>query len=103
MALEGYSGTAGDVLDVCKDAENTMYCIDGMNFTTMDSHPEKVVDGNCGNHQHSGWWGNSCSGSNLNALFGEWDGKDSRRYMTWFKQNRNEGGIVYSEMKIKYP
>ncbi|XP_037082462.1 techylectin-5B-like [Pollicipes pollicipes] len=64
----GYSGDAGDSLD-----------IGGAAFTTKDRDNDQLADGNCASLLHGGWWYSRCGNANLNGgyLDAQPDSQDS--------------------------
>ena len=59
LNIAGYTGTAGDSLDVHND----------LPFTTKDRDNDLRSDGNCASIHRGAWWYNSCHNSNLNGLY----------------------------------
>ena len=101
LSLGGYSGTAGDALlqgRVDCTPPDAKFCLDGMMFSTRDRDNDKWDTYNCAAGLKGGWWHRYCSKSNLNSLYGD-VGRNSR-FMRW--QPQLSGGVIYSEMKIKY-
>ncbi len=101
LSLGGYSGTAGDaLLQGSPDCKSAKHCLDGMMFSTRDRDNDIRNQGNCALQSRGGWWYRSCSKSNLNSLHGA-VGR-GHQYMRWYPQLSDQGGVIYSEMKIKY-
>ena len=90
LVIGNYSGNAGDCLAIHNNCK----------FTTKD-HDRDNLEGNCAQNFLGAWWYNSCHHSNLNGLYPT-DGQRSAKYMSWWKITGYNGGIIFSEMKLKY-
>jgi len=87
LLVSGYSGTAGDSLDVHN----------GRPFTTKDRDNDSNGS-NCAQQFHGGWWYVSCHSSNLNGLYGD------TRYgqgLSWHASQDYYHSATFSEMKIR--
>ena len=90
LKCSGHSGTLGDSL--------TYH--DNRRFSTNDRDQDST-SGSCAIAHKGGWWYGSCMESNLNGPYlSHTTSKD--QYMYWKTLSNNYGGILFSEMKIKY-
>ena len=92
LTVRGYSGNTGDSLHTHRYH----------NFTTKDRDNDQSGSYNCAQRHEGAWWYNSCMVSNLNARFPQHK-QETKDYMTWKTlYNGTSGGIIFSEMKMKY-
>ena len=89
LTVKGYSG----------NASNSLGYHSGMKFSTMDKDQDKSPK-HCAEVNQGGWWYRSCYHSNLNALFPTTT--SGQRYISWYYLHKQYGGIIFSEMKIRY-
>ena len=87
LKLSGFSGNAGDALSEHSNCQ----------FSTKDQGPQQ----GCATQHRGAWWYRLCYESNLNGLFPE-NRQSGTQYMSWFKLYNSYGGIIFSEMKLKY-
>ncbi len=87
----GYKGNAGDSLEIQNN----------MKFTTFDRDNDSDSGKNCAVRYHGAWWYNQCHESNLNSRVPP-SPRDDTTYMSWKSLKNKYGGIVYSEMKLRY-
>nr|AJQ21506.1 fibrinogen-related protein 10 [Mytilus galloprovincialis] len=66
LNVTGYSGNAGDCLDV----DNIDGRTNGMKFSTKDQDNDRWSD-NCATLDKGGWWYSACEYCNLNAEYGK--------------------------------
>ena len=59
LKVSGYSGTAGDSLEVH----------DGMKFSTKERDHDKAKNTNCAEKYKGAWWYKECQDSNLNSVY----------------------------------
>ena len=90
LKVGGFSGDAGD----------SLLSHNGRMFSTKDRDQDRSA-GNCAVDFTGAWWYNACFNSNLNALYPV-DGRKVERYMSWFRLYSYNGGIIFSEMKLRY-
>ena len=90
LNLNGYSGNAGNSLSY---HNNRM-------FTTKDRDQDSN-SGNCATIYKGAWWYNTCHYSNLNGLYPQ-NKEEAPTYMSWRGLSGKHGGIVFSEMKMKF-
>ena len=91
LTVSGYSGNAG----------NSLTHHNGMKFSTEDKDQDKS-SGNCAKGNKAAWWYNACHTSNLNAPFPTATSGQSSYHMSWYHLHNEHGGIIFSEMKIRY-
>ncbi len=72
--------------------------LNGMMFSTRDRDNDKYKIGNCAVSKGA-WWHKNCASGRLNSKYLH---TDPTKSMTWIPLNWGAGGIVYSQMKIKY-
>ncbi len=71
-------------------------------FTTKDRDNDGDLY-NCADKYKGAWWYKTCFNANLNILFDDnQHGSNPVDYMTWFTLRNGFGGLIFSEMKIKY-
>ena len=92
LKYSSYSATssAGDSLADHKDRR----------FSTFDRDQDLHQSSNCALAYKGGWWYRSCHKSSLNGLYPK-DQEDAQ-YMSWFTLHNKRGGVIFSEMKIKF-
>ena len=90
LKVGGFSGDAGDSLSVHN----------GLMFSTNDRDQDPSPD-NCAVKFRGAWWYGSCFSSNLNALYPV-AGQVHNNYMSWYHLHSSYGGIIFSEMKLRY-
>ena len=90
LKIGSFSGNAGDCLLIHNN------CM----FTTKDRDNDKGA-GNCAQFHFGAWWYNYCHHSNLNGLYPE-QGQVGEKYISWWRITGYHGGIIFSEMKLKY-
>ena len=88
LKVGGYSGDGGDSLGYHNE----------MPFSTQDHGQRKT----CANNHQGAWWYNRCHVSNLNGLYPQTGSSANSEYMSWFNLKSVHGGIIFSEMKIRY-
>ena len=109
ITLRSYNdkkSTAGNGL--LPSGEYAYHHIDGSMFSTKDRDNDSSDDRHCAVMFNGGWWHVNCFYSNLNAIYSathyptrtEWT-KDTQ-YITWYPLKHYYGGIIYSEMKIRF-
>ena len=91
LNVGGYSGDAGDSL---------LYHVRSM-FTTKDRDQDSYPV-NCAVPCAGAWWYYKCYLANLNGLY-RVNGQNDIKYMSWFPLFNSYGGIIFSEMKLRYP
>ena len=91
LIIGSYSGSAGD----CLSPQNNC------KFTTKDRDNDKKAASNCAQENKGAWWYHACHESNLNGLYPA-QGQTGASYMSWWKVSGFNGGIIFSEMKLKY-
>ena len=82
--------------------QSYLFSIDSMMFTTRDRDNDAKIDGNCATASSGGWWYNQCFLANLHGRYPVPGSPHSLEYMTWMPLHHTFGGIIYSEMKIRY-
>ena len=90
LKVGGFSGDAGDSLSNHN----------GLMFSTKDRDQDHSAF-NCAVRFNGAWWYNSCHRSNLNALYPV-AGQVDNKYMSWYSFASSQGGIIFSEMKLRY-
>ena len=111
LSISGYQSesTAGDAMTIT-DFKGILN-LNGIQFSTHDNDNDNVPAGSCARDYKGGWWHNNCFYANLNGLYPKQDirptcqHKDLKKdasYMTWTSIKNCAGGIVFSEMKIRY-
>ena len=90
LKVGGFSGDAGDSLSYHN----------GLMFSTKD-HDQDLAGKNCAEYYSGAWWYNLCHHSNLNGLYPV-AGQVDPKYMSWFSLAGSQGGIIFSEMKLRY-
>ena len=91
LNVSGHSGNAGDSL---------LYH-NGMKFSTIDKDQD-TGPGHCALAFQAGWWYRRCHNSNLNGRFPTTTSGQDAAYMSWLHLHNQHGGIIFSEMKIRY-
>ena len=91
ITVSGYSGNAGD----------SLIYHNGMWFTTKDRDQDEWPK-NCANENRGAWWYNECQYSSLNGVFPGKTLVKKVTYMSWYYLNHHYGGIIFSEMKIRF-
>ena len=91
LQIDGYSGTAGD----------SMTHHNNKQFTTKD-RDQDAWHSNCAVTYQGAWWHSACHVSNLNGLYPLSTPSTSPTYMSWLGMHNEYGGVIFSEMKIKY-
>ena len=91
LKVGGFSGDAGDALAYHN----------GRMFSTKDRDQDLSSSKNCAVSVTGAWWYNECSLSNLNGLYPV-TGQLHNKYMTWYDLAMSHGGIIFSEMKLRY-
>jgi len=95
LRVAGYSGTAGDAMDVHN----------GMMFTTKDrdhdTHATQTM--NCAQHYHGAWWYRACHAANLNGLWGNTAYGQGLNWMDYHGHNVSDyyHSATFTEMKIR--
>ena len=69
-------------------------------FSTFDRDHD-ALSLNCALNYKGGWWYNGCAHANLNGLYPT-EKQEGVEYMTWWSLHNKYGGVIFSEMKIKY-
>ena len=90
LICSSYSGNAG----------NSLAYQSGKKFSTFD-HDQDSYAKNCAVHFQEAWWYNACHRSNLNGRYPK-QNQEGGKYMSWWLLCNKSGGIIFSEMKIKY-
>ena len=88
------------VCSVSGDAGDSLSYHNGRLFSTKD-HDQDPSAGNCAVDFTGAWWYNMCHHSNLNGLYPV-DGRVDEIYMSWLSLANSYGGIICSEMKLRY-
>ncbi len=96
LSIGGYSGTAGNAFG---SRPNDFHWLDGMMFSTRDRDNDKWANGKCALSKNGGWWYNWCANGYLNSLY---DNVLDPKTITWSPLRKKLGGVIYSEMKMKY-
>ena len=91
LQVGGYSGNAGDSMNWQNDNK----------FSTMDNDEDKSGN-NCATKYQGAWWYYACHKSNLNGIYPLSTPSTNPKYMSWFGMHNEYGGVIFSEMKIKY-
>ena len=91
LTVSGYKGNASDSLS----QQN------GKKFSTKDKD-EDSWSGNCAVSNKGAWWYSACHTSNLNGLFPTTTSWKDPKYISWLYYHNHYGGIIFSEMKIRY-
>ena len=91
LAISNYSGNAGD----------SLFVHNGMKFTTKDIDND-LHENNCAAVHTGGWWFVACFHSNLNGLFPSNNSTTNWNFMSWYRLFDTYGGIIFSEMKIRF-
>lgn len=95
--------TAGDGLTATGFPDHSyQFSIDSMMFTTRDRDNDAKREGNCATEFSGGWWYNGCFLANLNGRYPTPGSPRTPKYMSWQPLHYTFGGIIYSEMKIRY-
>jgi len=84
LDVSGYSGDAGNALQLASNAH------DGMKFTTNDQDNDMLIGANCVYSRNGGWWFNSCTKACMTC--------GSSKYV-W--ETTQENRIVDGRMMIK--
>lgn len=114
LSISGYQSesTAGDSMNLVNFSG--VVNLNGIQFSTRDEdHDNKPgnIWSSCAWIFKGGWWHNNCFYANLNGLYPkpeirptckENDLQQDAQYITWSSINKCSGGIVFSEMKIRY-
>ena len=111
LSISGYrsESTAGDGMTL-RNFSNILN-LNSIQFSTYDNDNDKSTGGNCADDYKGGWWHNNCFYAYLNGLYPQPgirptckkdDLKYDAAYITWTSINNCAGGIVFSEMKIRY-
>uniref|UniRef100_A0A1X7T529 Fibrinogen C-terminal domain-containing protein n=1 Tax=Amphimedon queenslandica TaxID=400682 RepID=A0A1X7T529_AMPQE len=87
LTVEGYSGTAGDCMDL----------YNGYRFTTRDNDND-AWHRNCAQDFTGAWWYNKCLNSNLNGQYCNTATYDTQG-VTWLCWKNNYVTLKFSEMK----
>ena len=91
LKVGGYSGNAGDSLSYHN----------GGKFTTKDRDNDDGPTYNCAVAHFGAWWFRSCQRSTLNGRYPQ-NNQEAVGYMTWWDLHQNYGGVIFSEMKLRY-
>ena len=91
LTVSGYSGNAGDSLSYHAN----------MKFSTKDRDNDSLNHKSCAQMYNSPWWNNACYHSNLNGIFPQ-QNETPQNGISWYHLHNEFGGIIFSEMKIKY-
>ena len=91
LQIGGYSGTAGDSMTYHNNKQ----------FTTKD-RDQDAWHSNCALAFFGGWWYSACHSSNLNGLYPTGALLADPKCMGWHSLSDAHGGVIFSEMKIKY-
>ena len=96
LQVAGYSGTAGDSIQVGSGGHN----LNGMAFTTHDRDND-LDSGNCAQSYKGGWWYNNCMCSLLNGIYHH--DTTSRLYevVYWQTFTGSTRSLKFAEMKLK--
>lgn len=108
LTISGYNAnsTAGDGMTSL--LPDKRFYANGMQFTTKDRDND-LFHGNCAIRFAGAWWHRHCFAGNLNNFYPDlskpMDCEEFEivpRYMSWFPLKDCYGGIIFSEMKIRY-
>ena len=94
---EGYKLKIGDYSG---DATDSLAYHNGYKFTTKDRDNDPY-NANCAILHISAWWFNKCQHSTLNGRYPQLN-QELLGYMTWYSSYSKFGGIIFSEMKLRY-
>ena len=82
------------------DAGNSLAYQYGNKFSTFDRDQDSYSK-SCAVLYQGAWWYKHCHKSNLNGLYPRQNQEDPK-YMSWKLLYNKHGGIIFSEMKIKF-
>ena len=108
LTISGYNtnSTAGDGLTSL--LPDKRFYANGMQFTTKDRGND-LFHSNCAIKFAGAWWHRHCFAGNLNNFYPDLsrpmdcnEFQITPRYMSWFPLRKCYGGIIFSEMKIRY-
>ena len=92
LQVDGYSGDAGDSFAYHNNCK----------FSTKDRDQDSATNYHCARDRKGGWWYKACLKSCLNALY-PINNEELASYIGWRSLHQNlHGGVIFSEMKIKY-
>ena len=97
---DNYKITAGQCIG---DACDALAYQNGANFSTRDNDNDRSPM-NCAQEYTGGWWFNDCKEpnlTNLNGLFPDKNGTESKETMRWGSWQDDKGNIIYSVMKLR--
>ena len=89
LNIAGYTGTAGDSLDVHN----------GMQFSTKDRDNDQY-SGNCATSFQGAWWYKNCHHSNLNGLYRS--GLFGNEGVQWGRFLNNDISLKFAQMKLRF-
>ena len=91
LKIKGFTGNSGP----------SLHYHNGMKFSTKDKDNDEASSKHCAEECHGAWWYKNCLESSLNSIYPT-SADRNISYMTWIGLKGYEGGVFFSEMKIKY-
>ena len=96
LQVAGYSGTAGDSIQVGSGSFN----LNGMAFTTHDNDNDMWSSGNCARDWKGGWWYNNCMSSQLNGIYHHDTTPRTWEAVLWQTFTGGGRSLKFAEMKL---
>ena len=96
LQVAGYSGTAGDSIQIRKWDHN----LTGMAFSTPDRDND-LWSSNCAQQYKGGWWYNVCMCSQLNGIYHHDTTPSDWQAVLWYTLTGSDRSLKFAEMKLR--